>query len=161
MNEDKTGRPCGVGDPVPDVTLLDSRGRTVRLRDLLGNRNVVLFFYPKDGTLFCTREACSFRDAHEEFEGLDADVIGVSSDGPDSHRAFAGKHGLPFLLLSDPDGTARRQFGTGRTLGVIPGRVTYVIDREGIIRDVISSQFRPGKHVEESLRALRESPQPD
>ncbi|MFO7956069.1 MAG: peroxiredoxin [Candidatus Brocadiia bacterium] len=161
MSEDKTARPLGVGDPVPNVSLLDSQGETVRLRDLLGDRNVVLFFYPKDGTLFCTREACGFRDAYEEFAGLDADVIGVSSDAPESHRAFAGKHGLPFTLLSDPDGAARRQFGTGRTLGVVPGRVTYVIDREGIIRDVISSQFRPGKHVEEALRALRESTQPD
>jgi peroxiredoxin Q/BCP len=144
------------GDPVPDVVLLDENGAEVKLRDLVTDRPLVICFYPKDGTPVCTMEACRFRDAYDDFRGLDARVVGISSDPPDSHRAFSERHGLPFPLLSDPDGAARRAFGTGKTLGILDARVTYVADASGIVRHVFSSQFRPGKHVREALRGLRE-----
>ena len=144
------------GDPVPDVALLDENGAEVRLRGLVSGRPLVICFYPKDGTPVCTMEACRFRDAYQDLRGLDADVVGISSDPPDSHRRFSERHGLPFRLLSDPDGSARRAFGTGRTLGILDARVTYVVDGDGVIRHVFSSQFRPGKHVREALRGLRE-----
>lgn len=144
-----------VGDPAPDFEQISSDGQTIRLADFRGRSEVVLFFYPKDDTPACTAEACSFRDAHAAFLDAGAVVIGVSSDPPSGHRAFAGKYGLPFPLLSD-DGTLRARYGVPRTLGLIPGRVTYLIDRAGIVRQIYSSQFRPASHVAEALRGLEE-----
>lgn len=143
------------GDRIPDVVLLDEDGAEVRLRDLVSDKPLVICFYPKDGSPVCTMEACRFRNAYDEFRGLDATVVGISSDPPDSHRRFSRRHDLPFPLLSDPEGTARRAFGTGRTLGLLDARVTYVVDPEGVVRHVFRSQFRPGKHVREALRGLR------
>src|SRR5690606_35559449 len=116
------------GQTVPDVSLVDADGNTVRLRDLLGEKVLVLYFYPKDDTPGCTAQACGFRDAYEDFVDAGAQVVGVSHDGPASHQAFAQKHRLPFRLLSDPDGSARRAFGVKKTLGLLPGRATFVID---------------------------------
>ena len=143
-----------VGQPAPDFTLRTTSGQSFRLVDQRG-RHVVLYFYPKDDTPGCTAEACSFRDAHAAFLDAGTVVIGVSSDPPEGHRAFAGKYGLPFPLLSD-DGTLRARYGVPRTLGLIPGRVTYLIDRAGIVRQIYSSQFRPASHVAEALRGLEE-----
>ena len=142
------------GDPAPDFTLEAADGSTVSLRDFRGRSEVVLFFYPKDGSPACTAEACSFRDSHEAFRDAGATVIGVSNDGTGSHRSFADRHHLPYLLLSDPGGKVRGSFGVPRTFGFIPGRVTYLIDREGIVRLVFSSQFRPDRHVAEALKVL-------
>ena len=144
-----------VGDPAPDFTLLDQSGTPVRLADLLGQRAVVLYFYPKDNTHGCTAEACAFRDDYARFEEAGAQVVGVSSDSVASHRAFAARHRLPFLLLSDKDGAVRKRFGVPATLGILPGRVTYVIDRAGVVRHVFSSQFQATKHVEEALQVIR------
>lgn len=130
----------------------------MRLGQFLGQKWVVLFFYPKDGTPICTREACQFRDAYEDFVAAGAEVLGVSGDSPDRHRQFAGTHRLPFRLLSDPDGLMREAFGVPKTLGLFPGRVTYVIDKDGIVRFVFRSQFHAAKHVSEALRVLRENP---
>jgi peroxiredoxin Q/BCP len=127
----------------------------INLRDFLGNKPVVLFFYPKDDTSGCTKEACAFRDSFEEFRKLDAEVIGISSDSVESHRSFAEKHGLPFTLLSDEGGEIRSLYRIPNTLGLFPGRVTYVMDRDGIVRHVFSSQLGFDNHVEEALRALR------
>jgi thioredoxin-dependent peroxiredoxin len=127
----------------------------VSLKDFLGKRPVVLFFYPKDGTPGCTKEVCAFRDEHEEFGKLDAEVIGVSSDSVDSHGRFAAKHDLPFALLSDEGGKVRKMYGVPSTLGLFPGRVTFVLDKEGVVRHVFSSQLGVDKHVEEALEALR------
>src|SRR5271166_6434982 len=132
----------GVGDLAPDFTLPSSTGEMVSLSDFRGKSEVVLFFYPKDDTPGCTAEACSFRDSHEAFREAGAEVIGVSSDSSDSHRKFAGRYGLPFRLLSDPKGELRSRFGVPKTLGLLPGRVTYLIDRHGIVRHIFSSQLQ-------------------
>ena len=117
---------------------------------------MVLFFYPKDNTPVCTSEACSFRDAYPDFAALDAVIIGVSSDTQQSHKSFAEKYALPFLLASDPDGTLRKAFGVSRTFGLLPGRSTYVIDQDGIIRLSFSSQFSAAKHMQRAKETLTE-----
>ncbi len=144
-----------VGEPAPDFELPSSTGETVRLSDFRGKSEVVLFFYPKDHSPACTLEACAFRDSHEAFREAGAEVIGISADPIDSHRRFSERFRLPFLLLSDADGAVRARYGVTRTLGLFPGRVTYVIDREGMVRHIFSSQFRPMKHVSEALEILR------
>ena len=145
-----------VGDPAPETSMSTHTGEQVWLGDYQGKHPVVVFFYPKDGTAVCTKEACSFRDAYEDFNRAGAVVIGISGDSADRHQRFANKHGLPFLLVSDEDGEARRAFGVPRTMGIFPGRVTYVIDREGIIRHVFSSQFAADRHVEQALEVVRD-----
>ncbi len=144
----------GVGDPAPDFELPSSTGETVRLSDFRGQSEVVLFFYPKDNTPGCTTEACAFRDSHETFRAAGAEVIGISSDPADSHRRFADRFRLPFRLLSDADGAVRSLYGVPRTLGLFPGRVTYLIDRDGIVRHIFSSQLQPKRHVAEALDVL-------
>ncbi|MFN6190243.1 MAG: peroxiredoxin [Planctomycetia bacterium] len=120
-----------VGDPAPHFEAVLQDGSTFKLADLLGKKIVVLFFYPKDHTPVCTKEACAFRDSYEKFVAAGAEVIGVSSDSAASHRSFAEKHRLPFPIISDHDRGLRRVFGVPNPLGFIPGRVTYVIDRQG------------------------------
>jgi thioredoxin-dependent peroxiredoxin len=145
----------GVGDVAPDFTLTSHSGEEVSLRDFVGKkRAVVLFFYPKDDTPGCTKEACSFRDGYEQFGNLGVEVIGVSSDSVRSHQRFVEKHDLPFVLLSDEGGEVRRLYGVPNTFGLFPGRVTYVIDQEGVVRHVFSSQLQAARHVEEALEAL-------
>jgi peroxiredoxin Q/BCP len=137
----------------PDFTLSDQDGTTVTLSDLRGGW-VVVYFYPKDDTPGCTAESCSFRDSFESFTDVGATVIGISSDSVESHKAFALKHSLPFTLLADADGAVRKSWGVGRTLGLLPGRVTYVIDPEGVVKRQFSSQFRPKKHIDEALSVI-------
>ncbi len=144
-----------VGSVAPDFTLLSQSGQMVSLKDFIGEKPVVLFFYPKDDTPGCTKEACAFRDDYGGFRKLDAEVIGISSDSVESHRGFAAKHDLPYTLLSDESRKVRKLYGVPNTLGFFPGRVTYTIDREGIVRHVFSSQLGAEKHVEEALKALR------
>ena len=144
-----------VGSIAPDFTLPSQSGQMVSLTDFVGEKPLVLFFYPKDDTPGCTKEACAFRDDYEGFGKLDAEVIGISSDSVKSHRSFAAKHNLPYTLLSDEQRKVRKLYGVPNTLGLFPGRVTYVIDREGIVRHVFSSQLGAEKHVEEALIALR------
>ena len=143
-----------VGDVAPDFTLPDQSGAPVRLGDLVGRKTVVLYFYPKDDTPGCTIEARAFRDSYEEFSAQGAQVVGVSSDSVRSHRRFAQRHDLPFLLLSDADGAVRRLYGVEKTLGLLPGRVTYVIDQTGVVRHVYSSQLRATRHPREALTVL-------
>jgi peroxiredoxin Q/BCP len=150
------GRPkVDVGDEAPDFELLDRHGRAVRLRDFRGKRPVVLYFYPKDDTPGCTKEACSFRDHYEDFRNLGAEVIGISSDSPESHARFVDKYELPFCLLSDRQGLVRKTYGIPATLGLIPGRVTFVIDTTGVVRHVFNSQAQATRHVGEALETLR------
>ena len=144
-----------VGQIAPDFTLPDQFGKPVRLRDLLSSTNVVLYFYPKDSTPGCTAEARAFRDAYDDFTAAGTEVIGVSVDSVASHKRFAAKHGLPFVLLSDRDGAVRDLYGVERTLGLLPGRATYVIDRGGVVRHVYASQLRTARHSREAMRALR------
>ena len=144
----------GVGSKAPDFTLPSQSGEMVSLKEFLGEKVVILYFYPKDGTPGCTKEACAFRDEHEEFGKLDAEVIGVSSDSVESHKRFAEKHNLSFTLLSDEGGKVRRMYGVPNTFGIFPGRVTYVIDEAGVVRHVFSSQIGAVKHVEGALKSL-------
>ena len=146
-----------VGAVAPDFTLPDQRGTAVRLNDFRG-KNIVLYFYPKDDSPGCTAQACAFRDSYEVFTDAGAEVIGVSADSTAAHQAFATRHHLPFTLVSDADGTLRKAYGIKRTLGLIPGRVTFVIDRDGVIRHVFGSQFQTTKHVDEALAVLRTLP---
>ena len=144
-----------VGDHAPDFTLPSQSGEQVRLYDRLGEGVVVLYFYPKDNTSGCTAEACAFRDSHETFTDAGAEVIGVSSDSSGKHAAFAGRHNLPFTLLSDRGGRVRKSYGVPSVLGVIPGRVTYVIDRTGTVRHVFSSMTNIDQHVNDALEVVR------
>lgn len=142
-----------VGDQAPEFELASPEG-TVKLSDHRG-KWVVLYFYPADNTAGCTAEACSFRDAYEDFTDAGAVVIGVSGDSVDSHEKFASKHRLPFTLLADTDGGLRKAYGVGKSLGILPGRVTYVIDPEGVVRDVFSSQLNAKKHQSRALEIIR------
>lgn len=144
----------GRGDRAPRFQLPDKDGKEVALDELLLKGPVVVFFYPKDGTTGCTAEACSFRDSYEAFQEAGASVVGMSSDSSASHRRFSDKHGFPFLLLADADGVVRKQFGVPKTLGIIDGRSTYVIDRAGIVRHAFHSQLQATKHVGEALDAV-------
>lgn len=139
----------------PPASFSGADGRTVLLSELLGRKTVVLYFYPKDDTPGCTAEACTFRDQYEEFKAAGAEVVGVSSDDALSHQAFKERHRLPFLLLSDPAGEAARSFGVKKAFGLLPGRVTFVIDRNGMIRHRFDSQLRVHKHVAEALEIVR------
>jgi thioredoxin-dependent peroxiredoxin len=143
-----------VGDKAPDFTLPSQSGEQVRLYDRLGERVVVLYFYPKDDTRGCTAEACAFRDSYEVFTDAGAEVIGVSSDSADRHAAFADRRKLPFTLLSDQGGRVRKSYGVPAVLGVLPGRVTYVIDREGTVRHVFNSMTNIGQHVSGALEEV-------
>src|SRR5580704_6752716 len=142
------------GTPAPDFELPDQHGKLVRLSQFRGKNAVVVYFYPKDDTTGCTIEACRFRDDFEKFRAAGAQILGISDDSTESHGRFASKYNLPFTLLSDKGGSVRKLFGVKKTLGVIPGRVTFVIDRDGILRHVFSSQSSPARHVEEALVAL-------
>ncbi len=144
-----------VGDKAPDFSLPNQSGQVVSLRDFVGKRSVILFFYPKDFTMGCTTETRSFSERYEEFRQLGAEVIGVSSDSVESHGSFASECNASFSLLSDEGGKVRNLYGVESSLGLMPGRVTYVIDPNGIVRHIYSSQLNPGKHVKEALETLR------
>jgi peroxiredoxin Q/BCP len=142
------------GQRAPDFTLPDGDGKDVRLSGLRG-KPVVLYFYPKDDTPGCTKEACSFRDQYQDFQEAGAVVLGVSSDSSEKHKKFAERHRLPFTLLSDGGGKVRKLYGVPATLGLLPGRVTFVIDAEGVVRHVFNSQLDATRHVTEALDVLR------
>ena len=145
-----------VGERVPSFSLPDQDGKPFVLTDALAKGPVVLFFYPKDDTPVCTAEVCSFRDASEDFIAAGATVVGISSDSVASHRGFAEKHKLAYPLLSDRGGALRKKLGVPRgMLGLTEGRVTYVIDAEGVIRHRFDALFKSNEHVEASLGTLR------
>jgi len=145
------------GDIVPSFILKDQRGNDFNIDTLIGKKALVIFFYPKDFTPGCTKEVCSFRDQYEDFTDIGAEVIGISGDGETSHNKFAKKYNLPFLLLSDTNKKVRDLFGVKSSLlGLLPGRVTYVIDENGIIQLIFENQFGAEKHIEKSLAILKE-----
>lgn len=142
------------GERLPAFSLKDQHGKNVSIEQFFG-KPFVLYFYPKDGTPGCTAEACSFRDAYDEFRELDAEIIGVSADSPASHLAFAKKFDLPFTLLSDEKNKVRKLLGVpGSMFGLLPGRVTYVVDKEGVVQHVFDSQLQATQHVAEALQQL-------
>lgn len=145
-----------VGDKAPDFTLPSQMGDSVKLSEFFGKKNIVLYFYPKDESLGCTREACTFRDSYDIFTSLGAEVLGVSSQSVESHKSFATHHGLQFILLSDGENKVRQLYGVSPTLGIIPGRATYIIDKKGVVRHIFSSQSHPELHVEEAIKILKE-----
>ena len=140
------------GDAMPETSLVGPDG-PVQLRDRIG-KPLVVYFYPKDETYGCTKEACRFRDQYEDFVGAGADVIGISRDDADSHAKFRDHHHLPFTLLSDPGGKVASTWGVKTTLG-IPGRVTFVFDKAGVVRHRFDSALRFGKHVDEALATIK------
>jgi thioredoxin-dependent peroxiredoxin len=143
-----------VGESAPDFTLTSQRGEPISLKDFRGQKCVVLYFYPKDDTPGCTKESCGFRDRYESFTEAGAEVIGISGDSIDSHQKFATKYQLPFTLVSDAGDRVRKLYGVPATLGLLPGRVTYVIDRDGVVRHIFNSQFNFQGHIDESLKIL-------
>jgi peroxiredoxin Q/BCP len=145
-----------VGDKAPDFTLPSQFGDNVALSEYFGKKNIVLYFYPKDESAGCTKEACSFRDSYQELTSLGAEVLGVSGQSVESHASFATHHGLPFLLLSDVDNRVRQLYGVPSSMGLIPGRVTYIIDKQGIVRGIFSSQTQATRHVEEAKKILQQ-----
>ncbi|MCC3152460.1 peroxiredoxin [Hymenobacter sp. BT770] len=143
-----------VGQPAPDFTLKTTTGETFRLSELRG-RHVVLYFYPKDDTPGCTAEACSFRDQYEDFKDLGAEVVGISSDSEKSHQKFTAKHNLPFQLLADEKGEVRKLYEVPRALlGLLPGRVTFVIDKKGVIQYIFNSLSGATDHVNNAKKVL-------
>lgn len=143
------------GDKVPVFKLPDQDGKMIDVAERIGKQPLVIYFYPKDFTSGCTMEAHAFREMYEAFQKEGAEVFGISNDDAESHKKFVVEHELPFTLLSDENNKVREMFGAfgvGHTLG----RVTYVVDKKGIIRMVFSSQLQPKKHVDESIRKVRE-----
>jgi thioredoxin-dependent peroxiredoxin len=144
-----------IGSKLPSFILPDQEGNKVDITALVGKCNLVIYFYPKDETIGCTKEACTFRDQYEVFRDLGAEVIGISSDSVESHRQFAGHHHLPFILLSDRDKKVRNLFGVpDDLLGLLPGRVTYIVDKQGIIQYIYNSQLRTENHIKKALAIL-------
>ena len=144
-----------VGDTAPDFTLSSQTGEPISLKDFRGQKAVVLYFYPKDDTPGCTKESCGFRDSYETFTDVGAEVIGISGDSVSSHQQFASKYQLPFTLISDVGNKVRQLYGVPATFGLLPGRVTYVIDKEGVVRNIFNSQLNFQGHIDESLKTLQ------
>ena len=142
------------GNPAPDFTARLDDGTEFTLSSYRGKKHVVLYFYPKDFTPGCTAEACSFRDNYGRISAYDAIIVGVSADSSDSHTSFKEKHELPFPLASDPDGKLRDLYDAKGWIPWMPPRVTYVIDKEGVIRAAVRHDFRVTAHVPEVVEAL-------
>ncbi|MCF6132637.1 peroxiredoxin [Flavobacterium wongokense] len=142
-----------VGDRVPDFSAIDTNGNLFESNTVIGKKPTVIYFYPKDDTRVCTEQACSFRDQYEDFKALGAEVIGISGDSLKSHIEFANKHHLPFILLSDSDKKIRKAFGVPNDyFGLIPGRATYVADKNGIVQLIFDSTS--GKiHIEKRSKS--------
>ncbi|WP_299820393.1 peroxiredoxin [uncultured Pontibacter sp.] len=151
-----SGEAIKVGDKAPDFELTRQDGGFFRLQDMRGEKNVVLYFYPKDSTTGCTKQACEFRNQYEVFKEYGAEVVGISSDSVESHKRFERVHHLPFVLLSDEGGRIRSMYGVPRRLGILPGRVTYIIDKKGIVRYIFNSLSKPLEHVKTAIDVLVE-----
>ena len=143
-----------VGDKIPNFTAKDNDGNVFDSASIVGKKPVVFYFYPKDNTPGCTAQACSFRDQYEDFKDLGAEVIGISSDSIASHEKFIQRYKLPFILISDSDKKIRNLFGVKANLfGLLPGRVTYVADRNGIIQLVFDSMMA-SSHIPKALAMI-------
>ena len=145
----------GVGDVAPLIALRDAQGKE-RRSDQLEGRGLVLFFYPKDDTPGCTMEACAFRDSYQELRDLGAEIWGVSGDDAASHKKFSSRHNLPYPLLVDNGNQLRKSFQVPNAMFILPGRVTYVIDGQGVIRLVFNNLLDGPAHKREALAVLRE-----
>jgi peroxiredoxin Q/BCP len=145
-----------IGDLCPKFSLYDQEGELINIEDRIGTKNCVIYFYPKDDTPGCTKEACIFQSNLHSFDDLNCEVFGISTDSIASHKEFANKYKLKFKLLSDPSKKVRNAFGVpGNLFGLIPGRVTYIIDKKGIIRGIYNSQTDPVGHINKSIQTLK------
>ena len=146
-----------IGDKCPDFSLLDQNGEMVAIKDSIGEKNIVIYFYPKDNTWGCTKQACSFRDSFQDFVDLGCEVIGISTDSVDSHKMFSTKYNLNFKILSDIDDEVRAKFGVPKSLfGLIKGRVTYIVDKQGFIVWEFNSQLNSESHISKAIEVLKE-----
>lgn len=146
-----------VGDKLPVFKAKDADGNGFDSQEFVGKKPLVIYFYPKDNTPGCTAEACSFRDRFEDFKDLGAEIIGISSDSVVSHQKFAKQYKLPFILLSDEDKKIINLFGVPSGLfGLMPGRVTYVVDKNGIIKLIFNSSLMATKHISKALEVIKE-----
>jgi peroxiredoxin Q/BCP len=144
------------GDRAPDFSGTLADGKQLRLRDFRDRRHVILYFFPKDFTPGCTKEACTFRDRRAEVAALDAEVVGVSLDTPEKHQKFADAYSLPYPLVSDRDGVIAGKYGVARFGGWLPTkRATFVIDKAGVVQQIIQSEFNINKHIDDALETLR------
>ena len=144
-----------IGDKIPNFIAKDSNGNDFDSQTLVGIKPLVIYFYPKDNTPGCTAQACGFRDQYEDFKDLGADVIGISSDSIASHQEFTKHYKLPFILLSDPDQKIRKLFGVhSRIFGLLPGRVTYIIDKNGVVQMIFDSMLAT-KHIAKALETIK------
>ncbi len=149
-------RSIQIGDKCPIFALPNQAGKIVNLSEYIGKSKVVLFFYPKDDTPGCTKEACEFRDRYTDFLAKGCVVFGISSDSEESHVGFIEKHALPYDLLSDSNKTVRKLFGVpGNLFGLIPGRVTYIIDEQGSVIGIFNSQLDPIGHIDAALKLIQ------
>ncbi|MBU1014099.1 MAG: peroxiredoxin [Bacteroidetes bacterium] len=145
-----------IGNQLPPFTLMDQDGKIFNIETVLGKKNLVIYFYPKDDSPGCTKEACYFQDQFEVFKQADAEVIGISGQSVESHKKFAEKYNLTYTLLSDEGNKLRKQFGVPTNfLGLLPGRVTYIIDKTGKVVYIFNSQIQATKHVDEALRIIQ------
>ena len=148
--------PIQIGDKCPIFSLPNQAGEVVNISDYLGKQKLVLFFYPKDDTPGCTKEACEFRDRYADFLDLGCSVFGISSDSESSHVGFIQKHSLPYSLLADKQKIVRKLFGVpGNLFGLIPGRVKYIIDEQGIVIGIFNSQLDPIGHIDAALKLFQ------
>jgi peroxiredoxin Q/BCP len=145
-----------IGEIAPDFTLQDQEGHFITLSDFQKRKHVVLFFYPKDFSPGCTIQVCSFRDSYEDFTDKGAVVIGISNDSIASHKQFLDQHQLPFTLLSDPKGKVRALYGATKGFGLLPGRYTFLIDKNRVIRHIFTSEINVQKHIDEAFRVLKD-----
>jgi peroxiredoxin Q/BCP len=145
-----------IGDKLPSFSLLDQNGELFSSDDYIGKTALVIYFYPKDDTSGCTKEACKFRDNYEDFTDLEVQIIGISGDSVESHKNFADKYNLPFTLLADTDNDVRGLFGVPTSFfGTVPGRVTYVVNNSGVVIHIYNSMIKAGNHIDEALKALK------
>ena len=148
-----------VGESAPDFSGKLGNGKQLSLADFRGKKHVILYFFPKDFTPGCTKEACSFRDRRADIGKLNAEIVGVSFDTADKHKQFADKYQLPYPLVSDPDGAIASAYGVSRLGGMLGGwlpakRVTFVIDKDGVVRHVIRAELNIDKHIDEAIEIL-------
>jgi len=145
-----------IGQAAPVLVLKNQAGEDYNLADHVGKKPLVLFFYPKDETTGCTKEACSFRDSYSIFQQAGAEVIGISGDGVDSHKSFADKQRLPYPLLADTEGKARAAYQVPKSLlGMLPGRVSFVIDRQGKVVDAFDSHLDFSGHSKNAIELIK------
>jgi peroxiredoxin Q/BCP len=144
------------GDKCPDFSLLNQDGEMIHIKDLIGTKNLIIYFYPKDNSWGCTKQACSFQESQQEFIDLDCTVIGISSDSVLSHKTFSEERHLKFMLLSDMNDVVREKFGVSASFfGLIKGRVTYLVDKKGFVRGVYNSQINATKHIPNTIKMLK------